>query len=352
MTQEEYPKIRKAIFIVDKDRRYSFDVDQNISIYNLKKMIMAAANLGKAGLRIFHEGKEYTKNNDDSLDFLFPTLDVVIFTLTISYDSIEEYDELIKLKLCQKYCSLHSNKYPYFYCYKCNKSICYECILSGNHKDHEYKEKYDYLQSSRILTEELFKNLKDNLKNIDEKLILELKDKITVKFFPSLVKIVKEIENKLILLIETFIKKEKNNFNLVKNNMISLKRNCEDGLDCLKDKICIEDMMIDEEIFLIFDKKFKNIGEEKKKILKDVEEYNQFKLQLKILGDAVEKVYNELYAILDKYLTSDIYTKISKEIEKFDVIPLKRKEIFSNLLSDIKKKSKIYKATALKVNKN
>ena len=39
--------------------------------------------------------------------------------------------------------------------------------------------------------------------------------------------------------------------------MISLKKNCGEGLDELKEKICIEDMMLDEEIFLTFDKKFK-----------------------------------------------------------------------------------------------
>ena len=35
-----YPKIIKAIFIVDKDRRYGFDVNETITIANLKKMIM------------------------------------------------------------------------------------------------------------------------------------------------------------------------------------------------------------------------------------------------------------------------------------------------------------------------
>ena len=37
MSLLEYPKIRKAIFIVDKERRYAFDVNQNITISNLKK---------------------------------------------------------------------------------------------------------------------------------------------------------------------------------------------------------------------------------------------------------------------------------------------------------------------------
>ena len=37
MSQENLPKIIKTIFILDKNRRYSFDVNQNITIRNLKK---------------------------------------------------------------------------------------------------------------------------------------------------------------------------------------------------------------------------------------------------------------------------------------------------------------------------
>ena len=338
------PQIIKAIFILDKDRRYSFDVNQNITIHNLKKMIVAAAGLGKIGLRIFHEGEEYTKNDADSLDFLFPTKNPVIFTLSISYDGVEEFDDLVKLKLTNKYCPLHYSKYPYFYCYKCGRSICSECLKSGAHDGHDYKEKYDYLQSSRILAEKLFKDLTDGLDKVDEKYVASIKDKISIKFFPSLVQMVKSIELKLIQLIDEFVKREKNNLDVVKNNMIELKNNCEEGLDELKDKICIEDMMLDEEIFLTFDRKFKDIASEKNKIIKDIESYNQFKHQLKVLGDAVEKIYNEIYAFLDKYLTSDIYGKIGKEIEHVSILPLNKKEIFYRLLSDIKKKPKLYRS--------
>ena len=75
------PKIVKTIFILDKNRRYSFDVNQNIKIYLLKKMIDAAANLNRAHLRIFHEGKEYTSYDESSLDILFPDLNIIIFNL-------------------------------------------------------------------------------------------------------------------------------------------------------------------------------------------------------------------------------------------------------------------------------
>jgi uncharacterized coiled-coil DUF342 family protein len=80
--------------------------------------------------------------------------------------------------------------------------------------------------------------------------------------------------------------------------------------------------------FLTFDKNLKDIESEKNKIFKDIEEYKKFKQQLKIIADAVEKIYNEIYTFLDKYLTSDIYMKIMKEIEKIDIIPLSKRDIF------------------------
>ena len=339
----DYPKIRKAIFIVDKDRRYAFDVNQNITIANLKKMIIAAADLGK-GLKLYHEGIEYTHNDADSLDFLFPTLDVVVFDLSVSYDSVDELDELIKLKLSYKYCPIHYSKYPYFYCYNCGKSICSECVKSGAHDGHDFKEKYDYLQSSHNLVQQLFKNLNDGVTKVDEKYLLELKDKITFKYFDPLVKMIKAIEAKLIQLIDEFVRRNKSNIDIVRKNMTDLRNNIEEGLDELKDKISIEDMMLDEEIFLTFDRKYKDIASEKNKILGDIEAYNQFKSQLKILGDSVEKIYYEIYAFLDKYLTSDIYNNISKEIECVDIIPVSKKEIMQALLSDIKKKPKLFRS--------
>ena len=348
MSSQNYPQIRKAIFIVDKDRRYSFDVNQNISISNLKKMIIAAANLGR-NIRIYHEGIEYTNNDADSLDYLFPNLNVVIFDMSISYDSFGEMDELVKLRLSDKYCPNHFGKYPFFYCYPCRKSICSECIKSNEHKGHDFKDKYDYLDSSHHLTQRLFKNLNEGVDKVDEKYLLELKDKIKFKYFDSLVKMVREIEGKLLQLIEEFFDRNKSNIEVVRKNMTELKNNIEEGLDDLKDKICIEDMMLDDTIFLTFDKKYQDIASAKNKIIGDIESYNQFKQQLKIIGDSIEKIYNEIYAFLDKYLTSDIYNKISKEIESVDILPVSKKDIMKSLLSDIKKKPKLFRSSKKKL---
>jgi hypothetical protein len=66
-------------------------------------MIDAAANLGRAHIKLFHDGKEYTSNDEDSLEFLFPTLEIIIFDLGISADTIDIYDDFISLKLNKEY---------------------------------------------------------------------------------------------------------------------------------------------------------------------------------------------------------------------------------------------------------
>ena len=205
MSSKALPKIVKAIFVVDKNRRYSLDVNQTITIHYLKKIIIAAANLGH-NLRLFHEGQEYTDNESDSLLDLFPKLDVIIFDLELSYENIEELDDIIKLKLTDKYCPLHFAKYPYFYCHTCKKSICSECAKSGKHKDHDVKEKYDYLQSSQNLVKNIFGNVGDWKVGQEDEYYLQLKDKIKFKYFDSLVKMLREIEGKLNLLVDEFVK--------------------------------------------------------------------------------------------------------------------------------------------------
>ena len=208
MSQENYqsysldprPQIHQAAFFVDKNRKYLFDVNQNIKIKKLKQMIVAAADLNKAGLRIFHDGKEYTDYDESALDELFPDLDLVEFDIQYSYNQVEDLEEIINLKL-KNCCSKHGGKYPYFYCFTCGNSICSDCLFSGEHKGHEIKEKYDYLQESKNLVELLFKDLKDIFKNTkegSEGAVNELKSKVNIQFFPKLYPHILKISYKIL----------------------------------------------------------------------------------------------------------------------------------------------------------
>ena len=336
---EDLPKIRQTKFILPNNRIYLFDVNQNISIYKLKKMIIVAANIGK-NVRIFHDGIEYTDKDSYCLDELFPDLQLVEFTLELPGVQVEEIENLINLKL-RTYCKGHQGKYPNFYCYTCGNSICTDCLKGNNHKGHNIKEKYDYLQESKDLIENLFKDLKDLLSKtngVPEEIIKQLKAKITIQFFPELVRIVKQIEENMINLILFFLEKDQNNYKLVQNNLVSLKSSCAEGLDKLKENIEIEDLMIDENVFLTFDSKFKSINNEKDKIKNDIEIYKAFTNNLNIIQNIVENTYNEIYSFLIKYLEITKFVDMRNKIQMNDITEVNKKEILERILGDIKKK--------------
>ena len=336
---EDLPKIRQTKFYLPNNRIYLFDVNQNITIYKLKKMIIVAANIGK-NVRLFHDGIEYTDKDSYCLDELFPDLQLVEFLLELPGVQVEEIENLINLKL-RTYCKGHQGKYPNFYCYTCGNSICTDCLKGNNHKGHNIKEKYDYLQESKDLIENLFKDLKDLLSKtngVPEEIINQLKAKITIQFFPELVKIVKQIEENMINLILFFLEKDQNNYKLVQNNLVSLKSSCAEGLDKLKENIEIEDLMIDENVFLTFDSKFKSINNEKDKIKKDIEIYKAFTNNLNIIQNIVENTYNEIYSFLIKYLEITKFVDIRNKININDITEVNKKEILERILGDIKKK--------------
>ena len=339
--QMEQPNIIQTLFIVDQNRKYLFDVNQNITIKKLKMILVAAAGLNKVGLRIFHNGKEYTDYDESTLDKLFPNLNYIEFYLQYSYDNVEDLDEIIDLKFKQ-YCPDHYGKYPYFYCYTCGKSFCSDCLRSGIHNNHDTKEKYDYLQESKNLVELLFKDLKDifkNTKGVNDESIEELKAKVSIQFFPQLIQMVKQIEQKMMNLILFFFEKEKGNFKTIENNVNLLKNHCEEGLDKLKKEIVIEDMMIDENVFLTFDSKFKEIGNEKERFKEDIAKYKQFSETLYLIQNIIEKTYKEIYDFLLKYLNVTEFEDIKNKINSQNINVVDKKKIFDKLLSNIKKRS-------------
>ena len=353
------PQIVKTIFTIDKNKIYTFDVDENISFSNLKLMLKSALHLKNIGLRIFHEGQEYTSMDKETLQFLFPALNTIYFNLTLRSlsKSPEDYNSIVNINLCPKknYCSLHNAKFTYYYCYTCKESICSTCLLSEKHKNHNFKEKYDYLQSSKLLIEEMCHNLNDGFEYLNKEYITEFKNKISQKFFNNIIQLVKTIEQKTLSLVDNLLENEKN-IKKVKKNIMIFKKTCEEGIDILKDKISIEDMMLDENIFLMFDKKYNELNEEKEKMTNDINEYNAYKNQFKSLEDSIEKNYNEIFVFLQKYLSEDlfnnedIYKENEKEIdnEENDFFIINTRTIFSHLFKDVKPNNIKYISTKRK----
>jgi len=351
MSFNQFPTIIKTKFIIDKNRQYEFDVDNNISMYTLKRMITAATdNSHLSSIEIKYKGKSleniYNKreNKDENspLYILFNNEKYIEFTLKINYNNIEEFNDLIKLKL-KNYCNLHKGKYPYFYCFTCNKSFCSIC-LNQYHQDHDVKEKYDYLQSTKSLIEQCFYDLDDILKNVREingKKIDELRNEITLNNFPQIIEKIRKIENKLLSLITYFVEKEKLNLTTIQKNVILLKNYCAEGIEKLKSDIEIEDMMTDEKIFLTFHEKFKTIAKEKEKFNEDVKKIKEFSDILNFINNTSFKTYKDIIDFINGILNNNImFDNIKNRIDNENIDEIKEEYINNLLASNIKPKPK------------
>lgn len=340
--KKELPKIRKTKFIYNQEREYNFDVNENITFHNLKKMIASAANLEKIGIRIWHEEVEYTSKENETLDSEFPQLNPVIFNLEMNTKRIDDYDRLLKLRLNQEYCKNHEGKYPYFYCHNCMKSICSECIISGEHKDHDIKEKYDYLQNSKILIEKIFKDFDNEKLDPTGKLKLKELKKIIKTDFAQLIRMLQQLENCLNQSIDLFIEDNKNHIEQIEKNYRILKASCTEGLDLLKNRLDIESIMLDENIYLEFDKKFKELELQKQRFLNDVKNRRNYNDNITQLESIINDIYSKIFEFLKKFKYQP-YRFPSEPVPNINP-----NDVHSNILKGVKNMPRSYYTSSYK----
>lgn len=338
--QIENTRLKQALFILNKSgnpKYYKFDINQNISIKNLKKMIIKAANLSKSGLHIFYKGEEYTHFDDNILSDLFPDTQVVEFEVMMSAVP-EEKSDTIRLKFKQ-YCDKHDYKYPYFYCYDCSKSVCYQCQLE-DHKLHSLKEKYDYLQSSKNLVENVFSGINNYIEGSNKELksIQSIQDRIKIEFFPQLAEMLHKLETKLLEVTDFFVENEKLSSSNMEKNTGLMKTYISESLEKLKKEINIEEIMINEEIFLTYDTKFKEVSGEKNRIFNDAQKLSEMRKSEQNISLFVENMYSELYDTINKWLQMGTFTEIKTKIASNSITIVKKEEIEHKILSDVKKR--------------
>jgi hypothetical protein len=167
----------------------------------------------------------------------------------------------------------------------------------------------------------------------------DLKRKIKVTYFPSLIELLRKIEEKLIDLLDTVITVSETSFTSVTTNVGLIKEHCTHGIEKLKEEIDIESMMLDEEVFLTFDKKYNELEGEKRRVEKDVEKFKQLHESFKKVTDNVERIHKEIYTCLHGNFTSSIYLDLKKEFQSNIINKVTREEIFHKILSDVKPKS-------------
>lgn len=341
---EPLPKIVTTVFYVDPKhgRNYSFDVNQNMTMSHLKGILIVAANVSKLGLRIFHKQTEveYTKYKDETLEELFPNLEKIEFVTLIdrSYRIQQEHEQLNLGKTCD----IHPHKYCIFYCFDCEKSLCSLCIGGGDHQGHALSEKFDYLKPSDKIVDSLFSDLDGMIANVvkssnKEKESEELKLRLRMDYFPSLIELLRKIELKLVEQIDNFNKHCTVNVKVVEENSTRLKESCIEGLDELKYQIDIENMLKDEGVFLHFDHKVKEMSQEKSRIIDDADKLHKIIKSFGYIKTRLESIYIEIKVFLEKYLNTSIYDEIKNSVEENKVKEINKNDIFLKLLSDFKK---------------
>lgn len=338
------PNIVKTKFYVDPthNRNYSFDVNSDISFSDLKNILVAAANVNRLGLRIYHKQteKELTQLKFETLEETFPKKDLVEFIIHIDR-SYKLQQEAENLKLGTT-CSIHPNKYCIFYCFDCETSICSLCL--SQHQNHSLSEKFDYLKPSNEIVNSMFSDMEDIVNKVsssnhnDE--INEYKAKISMDYFPSLIELLKKIEAKLNAQIDAFNKHCTVSIKTVKDNSVKLKEHCTEGLNELKYQIDIENMLRDEGVFLHFDYKVKEMANEKQKIIDDTEKLKKMISSFDKIKLRLENIYIEIKTFLEQYLNkASIYDDINKHLADLNVNEISKDNIFNKLLSEFKKQN-------------
>ena len=340
---------KKKIIISLNKNTYKFDVIEDITIKNLKKIIYCATGLDKTDrIKLFHNNKEYNSHPNLKLSFYFPNQESINFEVVIKQieqnllenkdeeeDEKEDNSDNETLKTVEK-CKFHINKSIDYFCYDCNKSLCFQCFLSGLHKGHKYKNIKNELENSNNSIEKLFNGFTLKIQPFDEKFLMEIKEKLKTAFFPNLSQIIKEIEFKINQIFEE-------NFNFTRDKFDKIK-NIFDLIKIMKNKnLTIDDVLkygLDS-----FDLKNQEISNKIKQYISD---YEQFKEEIKTIGESVKIIYNELYEFLDKYLKNIIYEKIIGNLKNNENILEDKKKLFINLINRIKNTPRIINSKKIK----
>jgi hypothetical protein len=173
-------------------------------------------------------------------------------------------------------------------------------------------EKYDYMQSSKYLVEIIFENIDLSPSVVDEKKKLAegLKIKINEQFIPDIINLVKSVGEKQIDLIDRFINVVNDSVYNFKNNIELLKKECTEGLDIIKQDAHIENLMINEDVFLLIDRKYKEIEDERSRIISDQSKYNELNDRFNSIKLLIEDFYCINNDSITKFKSDSIYSHL------------------------------------------
>ena len=346
----EQPLIRKAQFILPNERIYTLEFDNNIQMQELKLMIQKAAHLKRRNFHLFSNGEEYTQYNTEIFGSLFPNQDLVIFTLELGKDDDNILENELILQT-NSACNLHPDKFLLYYCFTCGNSICSDCFNIGTHKNHIIQDKCFYLLPSKYLVDKIFINWSQKPYedfNISEDLS-EFKKKMNSIMFQELFNMLKKIQEKCNKLIDEYNQVNITSLNNIRNSVRDIKISCIKILDELKDEIGIKNIIKNEDIFIEFDKIYKELGQtQNEQFQKNLNNFNELNKNISILvQNLIKQIYSNIYKTLNDMLIDNQYENIQNQINNKLIKPYE--EINNNI---IKKKRNTIINTTNNINSN
>ena len=335
------PTICKAKFIFPNNRFYTLDFDHNIQMNELKLMIQKAAHLKRNNFRIFSEGKEYTQYNSEIFSSFFPNKDLVIFNLELIEDDESSESEL--LLQINSPCNIHSDKFLLYYCFTCNTSICNDCFNFGSHKNHIILDKCFYLLPSKYLVEKMFANWSQNPYE-DIKIstdLSQLKNNLNSVLFKELFDMLKKIQEKCNMLIDEYNKVNESSLGNIRNSVRDIKLSCIKALDGLKDDLNIKNMVNNQEIFVEFDKAYKDLAKlQNEKYKKNMENFDELNKKISILVDnLIKQIYSTIYKTLNEMSKDSQFENIKTQINMKLIKPHEEEEIINKININKKKRN-------------
>ena len=347
------PNIRKAKFILSTSRSYQLEFDHNIEMQKLKMMIQKAAHLKKNSFALVCNGESYTQYNEETFDSLFPNEKLVIFTLEI-LNPEEASSETELLLQINTPCPDHNYKFLLYYCFDCGKSICSDCFTSGLHKGHKIQDKCFYLLSSKYLVEKMFENW---AKNPFEEFQIsadlnDYKNNLNNKIFKQLFLMLQEIQNKCNALIDKYNQINEQSLNNIRESVRDIKVSCIKALDEYKNAINVKDIINNEEIFVDFDRIYKEMGiQHKEKFKENVIKFQELNKSISILvQNLIDNICKNINDNLLLNLNNKQFENIENKINLKLIKPVDKVQIM-NQISDKKNKikNKKYKRKTLPI---
>ncbi len=326
---------------LEDGEEYKFDAHNSITIRDVKKILKSLTGISESAMKIQNHEADFTES-DENLNDLFPTqrkIEFQIFDEKIAETLEDQTHVYFNLN---KFCSRHNNKFPYYYCFTCSKSICSDCRVLSDHLAHEMVDKHDYLLSSSDIVTGFFNDVTEKLNEVlSSNRVIEfdsLKKELVYKTLPGLQSSLKRIQEKLNESLDNFKLDYDLSCENMKKNVFLLKDHCISGLDELKQQLNTYDMMVDENVFLTFDQKVKRLKKERSRVSKDEEKVKQYHEQQKDVVNKITIFFDEIKDFLDTFVRSNVYDDIKLRGKENIISIVTKEEIHNTVLSDIKKK--------------